>query len=418
MEGFFAEWGYFVVFFLVLIESIPLLGYFMPGAILILFAGVLVKGGVLSLFPVIIAATLGALVGDILMYLVGRHYGYDFLRRHGKLFFLPEARLEKARALILNHRTKAIILNRFWGFTRPIGPFIAGAAHVPFAFYSVLSVLSALAWVTILVFAGIAFSVSLDALSRYMSVIFITVILLSGLIFYGYNFINRSHTVFKKYHIYILIFNIISMLVFAATLDNVINRDFMNSIDATALHFFSDSQSAWLLPIMVFTTSLGDPFFLLASSVVLIGFMLYKRSWYGALLASCALGAGLVLQHVFKVLTDIERPLSPLVNTLYASFPSGHATLITIFMLLTARLLGGALHTKATKISLYAGTAFIILIVGVSRVYLRAHWASDVIAGICLGVFSVTFFALFLRGIIWSHSSLLSIFRKHQLPLK
>ena len=415
---FFGQWGYPLLFFFVFIEARPLLGFISPGATLIIFAGVLVKAGTLNFWYVIGITILGAWMGDVLMFLLGKHYGYGFLKTHGKYLFLNESRLEKVRSLIVKHRAKTILFNRFNAITRPIGPFISGASHIPFLSYVTLTFISAVLWVTSHVVAGVLFSQGIETLSRYIGLIFVAVIVLSIFIFYSYRFFNKNYQVFRKYHVYTLVFNITSIFIFGSTLEDILNHEWISRIDLATLHFIPYITSTTMTAFMKAVTNIADPFFILIASFLIIFYMLYKKSWYSALLLTLSLSAGVFLMYVIKALTEIDRPLSPLVDTLYTSFPSGHATMITIFAILFAWAFGGAFKKDSHRKIFYVTMTVIVILVGGSRIYLRTHWVSDVLAGVSLGVFSVTFFMLFLRGTVWSHERLLHFFKKHLKPIE
>jgi len=85
---------------------------------------------------------------------------------------------------------------------------------------------------------------------------------------------------------------------------------------------------------------------------------------------------------VFKLLYDRPRPTDPLVSTTGASFPSGHAIAgaVTAVALVIVFLPAGP-HRRIWEL-VAVGFAFFM---AMSRTYLRAHWLTDVIAGVLLG---------------------------------
>ena len=73
------------------------------------------------------------------------------------------------------------------------------------------------------------------------------------------------------------------------------------------------------------------------------------------------------------------------VETLNASFPSGHALLSTVFYLTLGVMLTRAFPRKRMKAYVLGCGVLIALLIGLTRIYLGAHWASDVLAGWAVG---------------------------------
>jgi len=125
---------------LALIEGIVGLGLIIPGAILTVFGGFLVYHGKGDLPTVLAAASIGAIIGDLISYLLGarfgsRLWGRGLLRKHVDL-------LLKAQAYFYHHGGKSVFFGRFIGPLRGLVPFIAGAAHMrplPFCGWAVIS---------------------------------------------------------------------------------------------------------------------------------------------------------------------------------------------------------------------------------------------------------------------------------------
>jgi undecaprenyl-diphosphatase len=116
---------------------------------------------------------------------------------------------------------------------------------------------------------------------------------------------------------------------------------------------------------------------------------LYVRGQRGdALVYVMACVTGELLMVVIKELVQHHRPvgISPkLTDAGWYSFPSGHAMLAVIIFGLGAFLL-----TRFSPLSVRAGAlvvaAFFVVLVGVSRVYLGAHWPSDVLGALLAGL--------------------------------
>jgi undecaprenyl-diphosphatase len=73
------------------------------------------------------------------------------------------------------------------------------------------------------------------------------------------------------------------------------------------------------------------------------------------------------------------------VETINASFPSGHALLSTVFYLSVAVMLTRAFPRERFKVFVLGVGILLALLVGLTRIYLGAHWATDVFAGWAVG---------------------------------
>lgn len=88
-----------------------------------------------------------------------------------------------------------------------------------------------------------------------------------------------------------------------------------------------------------------------------------------------------------KNLFDRDRPLVPLLEEARGlSFPSGHALMSVTFYGLLIYIVFKGLKNKILKWSLISLLLLLIITISFSRIYLRVHYASDVIAGFCVGI--------------------------------
>ncbi len=143
----------------------------------------------------------------------------------------------------------------------------------------------------------------------------------------------------------------------------------------------------WLHEAAADITSLGGIAVLGLFALIALGFMLILRKRLSALLLVVGLAGGVALSEGLKALFERERPPAAYqaVETLNASFPSGHALLSTVFYLTVAVMMTRAFPRRRFKIYVLGVGMVFALMVGLTRVYLGAHWASDVMAGWCVG---------------------------------
>lgn len=143
----------------------------------------------------------------------------------------------------------------------------------------------------------------------------------------------------------------------------------------------------WLHEAAGDLTSLGGIAVLTLFALISLGFLLILRKRLSALLLVVGLAGGVALSEGLKAVFERERP--PLeyqaVETLNASFPSGHALLSTVFYLTLGVMLTRAFPRRRLKAYVLSVGVLIAVLIGLTRVYLGAHWASDVFAGWSVG---------------------------------
>jgi membrane-associated phospholipid phosphatase len=153
-----------------------------------------------------------------------------------------------------------------------------------------------------------------------------------------------------------------------------------------------DRLHPWTSPqknrIMLFITLLGKHQFLIPANLLLIAWFLFigRHSWFSIRVAAIALSS-LALMFLLKYLFRRKRPLSPLLQAAKGlSFPSGHAIMAVTFYGLVIYIV---LHTVGNDVVRYFLVILLIVLIGLigfSRVYLRVHYASDVLAGFIIGL--------------------------------
>lgn len=144
----------------------------------------------------------------------------------------------------------------------------------------------------------------------------------------------------------------------------------------------SDNATAFMNGI----TILGSHYFLIPAFLILIlhSFFIKKDKWLGIKIAAISI-TSVLLMLFLKNIFNRPRPLIPLLSEAGGlSFPSGHAFMSFSFFGLLIYIIYKEIKS-AWKYLLIILISCIVLLIGLSRIYLRVHYASDVIAGLCMG---------------------------------
>ena len=149
-----------------------------------------------------------------------------------------------------------------------------------------------------------------------------------------------------------------------------------------SLHVISPPLTAVMKAITFCASSL---FLQLAYGVIIV-IHLVKKNWKRAIEIAVIGSGGFLINYFMKLFFQRPRPSHPLTEPLQNfSFPSGHATSGFIFYGLLVYLLWKAKPTASYNYIIGSFLILFSMVIGFSRVYLRLHYASDVLAGFCIG---------------------------------
>ena len=407
-----------ILFVLTIAEALPVLGVFIPGHLIVMFGGFLAYLGILRLDAVIVVALLGSVIGDLLAYIIGWKFGHDFIMRYGRFFFFNQARYEKTKILVQEHAGKTLIMGRFGSFARAVSAFIAGTSKIKFSKFILFAVLGGIVWSGSAVLIGYIFGQSFETASKYFGRFILAAVIVIIFLIIGYRLLNKRKHVFARFHVFYLILNGLSVYIFSKMAEDYFDKESTFKLD-----YWLDGRihllwQPWLNKLMVFITDIFQPAVLFSVILAASFYLLIKKKLYQAIFIFLGAGGGLVLGAVAKRLIGRPRPTGGFVLESGFSFPSQHSLMAIIFFTLILFFYLEKIHRRWLKYLFISSNLFLIFLVSFSRIYLKVHWFSDLLAGLALGLFWLTFLILVFRIIdqLASPSSKLFKFIKKNSP--
>ena len=165
--------GYVGIFLLMVFESALLP---VPSEIIMPFSGFLIATGTLNIWAVIIAGTLGNLVGSLIAYFIGLKFGRNLILKYGKYIFIHESHLNLADKWFANFGDKIIFLSRNLPAVRTYISLPAGITKMNLLKFSLYTLIGSIPWNFALTYIGILLGKNWDTILRYTTIIDIMVV--------------------------------------------------------------------------------------------------------------------------------------------------------------------------------------------------------------------------------------------------
>jgi len=156
--------------------------------------------------------------------------------------------------------------------------------------------------------------------------------------------------------------------------------------DTRAFNLLKGYSSPSVILFFRWITFLGSPWFLLPAYVILIIYLFLHQQKNDAINVTIIATTSTLLLFGLKLFFERHRPTLPLFHSVTTfSFPSGHALSSFIFCCVLIFLIWKSRMRPAWKWMTAVFLIVLSLLIGISRIVLRYHFASDVVAGFCLG---------------------------------
>lgn len=434
-----------VVFLVALTESLAIVGTLVPAAVVMFTAGALVGAGAIGPWITLSAAVAGAVLGDGLSYELGR--SQEARIRAWPLLQNRTHALARGEEFIRRWGGKSILLARFTGPVRAFVPLLAGFGHMPPLRFYTVNILSALLWAPVHILPGVLFGASLqvaEAVSGRLAVVVLLLVLVTWLFVWLATTATRVATPWLQHWrdrsvassrtsdtlpartvvalldpaspgSRALLFGAVLLLVagclFFGVLVDVLSNGPLVQLDLAVFHFLQGLRTESVDRLMITITEMGSVGVLLPLVIAVALWLAWRRSWrtMGYWMAVTVVAE--VLVQLIKITMGRHRPMDLYVGVERFSFPSGHAVLSTVILGFAAFLMSKK-QSRRARLLIGAATAITVTLIAFSRVYLGAHWLSDVIGGVSLGVAWVA-----LAAMLYTHREVEEAFRPRALML-
>ena len=420
-------WTYLLVGGLAFLETGAFVGLIAPGEFTVMLGGAVAQQGDISL-PVLIAITwLCAFAGDSASFMLGSKLGREFLIRHGARFRITDERYEQVDGYFHRYGGRTILIGRFIGLVRALAPFIAGSSKMRYREFAPFSIVGTGLWSTGLILIGYFAASSLDAVTNAVGkglLVFAIVVGVAVAVIVGYRHLSQPANRRKLLEemekrpglrqlaalgrrlqpqfafvgrrltpgdlglelTSLLAVLFVGLFVLIAYWMVIAGNPGPTPGDQTAINVANDLRTGWLDQTAKIVTNLGSGVVTWPLAAIAAAILASRRRW----MEFWALVVGMVmiilLVHGIKVWTDRPRPPDPLTSAHGSAFPSGHAAYSTLYAWLAITLAIRIAPSITRRSLLIAAGIGLSAVIGLTRVYLRVHWLSDVSAGWALGV--------------------------------
>ncbi|MDX6633445.1 MAG: hypothetical protein QOG26_1450 [Solirubrobacterales bacterium] len=424
------NWTYPLVGALAFGETGAFIGLVLPGEFAVILGGAVAGQGVISLPLILAVAWLSAFLGDTTGFTIGHRVGRAFLLRHGPRVGITEERFSAVERHFARHGGKTIIIGRFISFVRPLAPFIASGSGMRYRDFAPYSILGTGLWAIAFVLLGYFGSRSLDRVAELANkgslVLGVLVALVTAIWIAGRYLRSAEHrrriaawierrrllrpglllarrlrgparfaldrlrpgTTLGLEFTTLLAVAAVGLFVLIAYTTVIVANPAPTTGDHTALELARELYSGWLTSLAKAVTQFGAFYVVvplaLASAVVLGA----RRRWAEMWVLLAAMAIIVVATADIKDAVGRPRPPDRLFDVSNPAFPSAHASYSVFYVwlgtTLSIRLRAGIPRGGAL---IFAGLA-VALLIGLTRVYLRVHYLSDVTSGWALGAAS------------------------------
>jgi membrane protein DedA with SNARE-associated domain len=409
------QWGYSIIVLMTFLETSAFLGLLVPGESVVVIAGLLASKGILALGDVIWAATFGAIMGDTVGYFIGHRFGEGFFLTYGHYFFFKREYLDEAKGFFEKHGGKTVFMGRFMAWLRSFAPVVAGISKMRYSKFLLFNAAGGIAWATIFSLLGFFVGNSWGIIKVYLGRIGVFAFICGVVIIYFYFFFTKKRRLIQEKIGWIdrklssqtpktwsfvkdrfsfgrwyglnltiaLISLILALFSFGEIVEDLIDQETLFYLDFRIERYVEGITGPGVMRCAVNITNHGGIYLLFTTTIIIFAYLLYKRDWWELFTLFLVAGIGEILLFLLKLF--FRASANQLAMAHGYSFPSGHAFAAAVVFGFLIYITWSSLRNQALRFILSFISILLILLIGMSRIYLDEHWFTDVLGGYTSG---------------------------------
>lgn len=429
------QWTYLVVGLGAFLETGAFVGLLAPGESLVILGGVVAGQGVINVYLLLGLVWAAVVAGDSVSYVLGRRLGRGFMLRHGPKVKITAERLEQVEGFFDRHGGKTLLVGRFIGLVRAVAPFLAGASRLSFPRFFPYAVVGGGLYAAFFVVLGYVFWRSFDEVTNLVGqgafgLGVAAAVALGAVVLYRTlrdrerraalsarieraaqrpplrQVVRVGAPVYRRALVPAVrrasgparftwqrltpgglgleLTTLIALVAtggyaFAALLI-VLTAQAHAPLDQEAMAIADGLRSGVTTQLARIATQAGTSV-VVGPAIVLTALVLLVRRHFAdaAVLVSGAL-LTFAAVHLTKAALDRSRPDLTLIETQFAAYPSGHAA-YAVGWIAIAVALWRAIPWVGGRVAVVVAAVVLAVVVGLTRIQLRAHYLSDVVGG-------------------------------------
>lgn len=376
---------------------------------------------------------MGAILGDIVGYLIGKVVGTGYLKKHGRFLLFKETHIKRTEEYFRKHGGRTVFIGRFMSVLRELVPFTAGMSNMPFQKFLIYEIGGGICWTFVYTLLGFFFVRSWEYIGTWAGkaglFAFFIVLLSAGLSYLYRRFvINRPEILewLRKKHSQVISIPFVRFLMVRHQRFITFVQDRFSSESYLGIHLviglMLSSAFVWIFagltsripashPIMAadhwiwshilyFRTPAVDTFMLIFSSLgsveavttgslIIVAYFLFEKSFDNLITYLSAIVGGSTLVFVLRMANHRTSQIFEKAFLTIGgwSVPSAHGMISIIFYGMIAYFIISSVNSPRLRTFTIVSTAFIVLLIGMSKIYFKFHYPSDLLISYACGLF-------------------------------